>query len=76
MDRKDEENKISGENVVIDRDQALYWSRSSQSQEAQKLQRIAISSLLIAIKTKSEAFVFVGDRDQRHLLTAIKVGKT
>ena len=53
-DRKDEENKNSGENAEVDREQLI----SDRDQD------------------KSEAFVFVGDRDQHHLLIAVKVGKT
>ena len=56
MDRKDEENKISGENVVVDRDQTLYRSRSSQSQEAQKLQRIAIRGIINHDQVKVRGF--------------------
>ena len=56
MDRKHEENNISGENVVVHRDQALYRSRSSQSQEAQKLQRIAIRGIIDRDQVKVRGF--------------------
>ena len=56
MDRKDEENKISGENVVVDHDQTLYRSRSGQSQEAPKLQRIAIRGIIDRDQVKVRGF--------------------
>ena len=56
MDRKDEENKIFGENAVVDRDQTLNRSRSSQSQKVSKLQRIAIRYIIDRDQVKVRGF--------------------
>ena len=73
-DRKDEENKISSENAEVDREQPYLDRDQAKVRKFQNYKGSRSEALLIAIKSKSEAFEFVSDRDQHHLRSAIKVG--
>ena len=74
-DRKDEENKNLGENAEIDCEQLTSDRDQAKVRKLKNYNRSRSAPLLIAIKDKSEAFEFVSDRDQHHLLIAIKVGQ-
>ena len=74
-DRKDEENKNLGENAEVDREQLTSDRDQAKVRKLKNYIRSRSTPLLIAIKEKSEAFEFVSDRDQHHLLIAIKVGQ-
>ena len=74
-DRKDEENKNSGENAEVDREQLISDRDQAKVRKLKNYKGSRSDSLLIAIKSKSETSDFEVDRDQHHLLIAIKVGQ-
>ena len=61
-------NQEFGEKVEVDRDQA-------EVRKLEKCKGSRSAPILIAIKSKSETSDFEVDRDQHHLLIAIKVGQ-
>ena len=74
-DQKDEEIKNLGENAEVDREQLTSDRDQAKVRKLKNYKGSRSEALLIAIKSKSEAFEFVSDRDQHHLLIAIKVGQ-
>ena len=74
-DQKDEEIKNSGEKDEVDREQPIIDRDQAEVRKFENCTRSRSAPLLIAIKDKSETSDFEGDRDQHHLLIAIKVGQ-
>ena len=74
-DQKDEENKNSSENAEVDREQIIIDRDQAEVRKLKIYKGSRSTPFLIAIKSKSETSDFEVDRDQHHLLNAIKVGQ-
>ena len=72
-DQKDEEIENSGEKDEVDREQLIIDRDQAEVRMFENYIRSRSAPFLIAIKSKSETSDFEGDRDQGHLLIAIKI---
>ena len=68
-------NQELGEKVEVDREQHSFDRDQAEVRELEKCKGSRSVPILIAIKSKSETSDFEVDRDQGHLLIAIKDGK-
>ena len=68
-------NQEFGEKVEVDREQHSFDRDQAEVRELKKYKGSRSAPILIAIKSKSETSDFEADRDQGHLLIAIKDGK-
>ena len=61
--------------VEVDREQHSFDRDQAEVRKSEKCKGLRSAPILIAIKSKSETSDFEADRDQGHLLIAIKDGK-